>query len=143
MIVDIIGTGQIGDSLRPNLPTDYHYESWEDLGDGTCKVHGLQIPEYVGILEGEKVIKRIPQWITNFQGRAQLIRMGKLQDVLGVIEYLKINDPEKGYMYEAVFNTIAEWQRISQTIIEMAGSIGIVGEDLDNFFINAKQIELA
>ena len=131
--------------VRPNIPQGYGFLGLEDLGD-TFRVIGLQIPEFVNIYEGEdeeeKIVKRIPQWITKLQGRLMLKRIGKYEQVLEEIEKVKQQDPDLGDMMEVGFSDAEKWQRISQMINGMAASIGMSQDDLDDFFIHAKQIEL-
>ena len=128
MIVPRKGNDQIGYSA--DIPEGLEYKEISQNEDGTYTVTGV---EY---------IKGVPVSITSFQGKEQLRNINKYDQVIATIDAMISGGDPLGPRYKNAFDTIPYWRRNSETIQNMAASIGIVGADLDNFFIEAKQIEL-
>jgi hypothetical protein len=129
MIVPRKGNDQIGYSAE--IPEGTKYESAVLNPDGLTYT-----------LTGVESINGVPVTITAFQGKEQLRNIGKYDQVIATIDAMISGGHPLGARYKNAFETIPHWKRNSETIQNMAGSIGIVGTDLDNFFIEAKKIEL-
>lgn len=116
---------------KPDIPEGTEYESAVLNTDGETYT-----------LTGVEYINGVPISITNFQGKEQLMAIGKYDEVLAVLDAMVAGGHPLGRRYRNAFDTIQVWYRTSLVIQEMAASVGIVGTGLDEFFKEAKLIEL-
>lgn len=84
-------------------------------------------------LEAER-LAQVPQSITPTQGRIQLKRLGLLAQVNTMVE--NATDEALQIYWEYSLS----WDRYNSYIIDLANLLGMSEEDLDNFFIQASQI---
>jgi len=79
----------------------------------------------------EEVIIEVPQTITPAQGRIMLSRLGKLEEIENMIQYL---DRESQIFWEYALT----WNRSNAIVIQLSNQFGF---DIDNLFIEASKIE--
>lgn len=118
ILVNITGTGSKNNPIRPD--TDLIYTSWEDLGNGTCKLH----------LSDEQMEALT---ITAAQGKTQLLQMG----ILDQVEQEVVNS--NNVALQLFWNNSPTWRISSQAINGLAQQMGV---NLEQFFKDAKQIEV-
>lgn len=143
---------------RPNTMNYHNLPAEEHLKDGWRDVVRPQIDssiQYLGSLyyyEQEDVFTyqvlvkspeqleaerraQVPSTITPTQGRIQLKRLGLLAQVNTMVE--NATDEALQIYWEYALS----WDRYNSYIIDLANLLGMSEEDLDNFFIQASQID--
>lgn len=82
----------------------------------------------------------VPESVTRAQGKAALINAGLWPAVLAYVE--SIEDPMQQALAEVALNDTLEWRRDSPFLSACAAGMGLTSEQLDELFIDAKQITL-
>lgn len=82
----------------------------------------------------------VPESVTRAQGKAALITAGLWPGVLDFVA--AIPDPTERALAEVALHDTQEWRRSSPFFNAAATALGLTGEQLDNLFLAAAQIEL-
>ena len=82
----------------------------------------------------------VPESVTRAQGKAALITAGLWSGVLNFVA--AIPDPTERALAEVALNDTQQWHRSSPFFNAAATALGLTGEQLDNLFLAAAQIEL-
>lgn len=81
-----------------------------------------------------------PGSITRAQGKAALIQRGLWPSVLNYAN--SIEDETDRQLADVALNDTADWQRSSPFLNAAAQTLGLTGEQIDDLFIEASQIQL-
>lgn len=81
----------------------------------------------------------VPDAVSKAQGKAALIQAGLWQAVTDYVD--NIEDSTEKTLAEIALNDTQEWLRSSPLLNSMATALGLTGEDLDNLFVAAANIE--
>lgn len=144
-----------GVQYPPNIFQNFTEEQLEEVGIFTVVYEsepvpdGKQISHYeyswrdgkalgTGVLE--VVPKVVPQSISRAQGKAALLSFGFLDDVESYIEAMPEGTDKR--LALIAFNETNEWQRESPFLQQMASTVGLTQEQLDDLFIFAAKVLL-
>lgn len=86
--------------------------------------------------EPEAPLTTVPQEVTRFQARAALYQAGLLEQVESIV-----TQPETDMMMKLAWQDALSFKRNSQFVLEMAKTLNMTDEQLDNLFITAGSIE--
>jgi len=106
----------------PDLPEGTVYESCFLNEDGLTYT-------VVGLTE----LNGVPLTISTLQGKLQLIRMGLLDTIEGMIS-------QQGAQEKIYWEYATTWERSSSILNRLAPTIGMTQEALDQFFISASKL---
>jgi hypothetical protein len=123
------------------VPKIYINEIWkEDLSSIPEKLHpycsSFENPDqqtYTVNINYPDQIDGVPLKITAVQGRVRLIQMGKLEEVLELINASPIT-------VQTIWEYAIDWEYHSPLVGCLKNQMNWSEEDLDNFFIEAKKI---
>lgn len=139
----------------PNIFQNFTEEELKTVGIFTVQYdevptpEGKQIVDYTYGWEGENAVATpvfedipivVPQSVSRAQGKAALLSFDLLDGVENYIQSMPEGVDKK--LATLAFNETNEWQRNSTFLQQMATSLGLTSEQLDNLFIVAATIIL-